>query len=434
MTNRRPVRLKTWHVCVLVSLTIALLGVARVWHASSTPRRSDSGKEGIRLVALTPSPKQVEEVHSPVTPFRDCDFAAEGGTWEKRGTIDGDGDGSSNATALPLDAPPTKAPVKEHLLYWHPLHTTTRRCLAREQSSLRSWRRFTQKDALQCLEGKQLLFYGNSNTRTIYIALEALLRNKRMTSRVAAKQMCDNSKTNHSCWTTIEVEGYKPIRASYVSYVQDLFHDELDRKIPVAKRKTFDLIVGNSGLNAIQNFDNKKVRDDHLTNVPKLRKFVASFSKIVGDDRDERRQDPMFLWHATTPICPNQPHFKRYLYNAKHWRYRTVDQINEAVIMSNQIVFERVFGVPFSGGGTSRQPLPKDAPFTVDGLDIAVVDDWSMMTRRVAADGEGLAAGDGNEKKAAAFDLCPFFEDPLHHRFLDREVVQNMLNMYCPLA
>lgn len=276
----------------------------------------------------------------------------------------------------------------EHILHWHPIEVS---CVSGDAVFV--YQRFSQSDALKCLQGKNILFYGNSNTRTLYIALEALLRGAKMTSRVAAKQLCDNSRHNHSCWANVSVgvvsgSVYRPIVMHYVSYVDDLFHESLPKKlaqIPFVSRKEADFVIGNSGLNVIQLLDDAVFLRAHRANAAKLRSFSASF----GDQAT-------FVWHKTTPVCANQPHFKRYRYNAKHWRYRTLDQINKAVASSNAIVEETLI---------ARKPA------------LLVLDDWSMVSRQVAHDQK---------------DLCPYFEDPLHHRFLDREVVQVFLNEVCP--
>jgi hypothetical protein len=298
-----------------------------------------------------------------------CDFSRLQGSWSVVGKVE-EGEGF------------------EHILHWRP---ETSSCVKAEMAY--QYHRFSQSDALRCLEGKNLLFYGNSNTRTLYIALEALLRGARMTSRVAAKQMCDNTRHNHSCWANVSavVDGvpFRPVRMHYVSYVDDLFHESLPKKmlqIPFVNRRETDLVIANSGLNVIQLQDDAVFLRAHRSNAPKLRDFATSF---FGDRAT-------FVWHKTTPVCANQPHFKRYRYNAKHWRYRTLDQINKAVVASNTVVEDTL--------------VPKKPS-------LLILDDWAMISRQEAK---------------SRIDLCPFFEDPLHHRFLDREVIQVLLNEICP--
>jgi hypothetical protein len=294
-----------------------------------------------------------------------CEFSRRSGSWTSVGTAE-EGEGV------------------EYLVQWAPDEQS---CLNAE-SAAKVFHRFGQLDALKCLAGKQILFYGNSNTRTLYIALEALLRGAKMTSRVAAKQICDNSKSNHSCWAEVSVDGYRPIVMHYVSFVDDLFHEKLPKRlsmIPFVRDGKTDMVVGNSGLNAIQLYDDAVFLRAHKQNAPKLVAFAETF---FGPQAT-------FVWHKTTPVCANQPHFRRYRYNAKHWRYRSLDQINRAVELSNEVV---------------ESALKPSRPR------LLVIDDWSMLRHQTK----------GREK-----DLCPFFEDPLHHRFLDRELVQVLLNEVC---
>lgn len=296
-----------------------------------------------------------------------CDFSSRRGRWTVVGKVE-EGEGS------------------EHILHWLPDGDAT--------CGDRVYRRFSQIDTLRCLSGKNVLFYGNSNTRTLFIALEALLRGAKMTSRVAAKQMCDNSKWNHSCWANVSIDSlddsdhFKPVVLHYVSYVDDLFHERLPKKlleISFVKERRSDIVVGNSGLNMIQLQDDSAVLRAHRANAPKLELFSRTF---FGPQST-------FVWHKTTPVCANQPHFKRYRYNAKHWRYRSLEQINKIVASSNAVI---------------------DATLVAKRPSLLILDDWSMIV---------------NQSEEHRIDVCPYYEDPLHHRFLDRELVQVLLNEIC---
>jgi hypothetical protein len=333
-----------------------------------------------------------------------CDFTVHGGWWTVEGTVEDVEDPRRN----------------EHVIHWHPVATAARGCDPSDPSREVAYRRFSQLEALQCLQGSGVVMYGNSNTRTLFIALEALLKGVPMTSRVAAKQRCDNSRSNHSCWATVVIDGFPPIDLLYISYTNDPHDGALGRKILdwVDRRGgVVDIVLGNSGLNAIQVYDDHVVWRRHKATGPKLVEFIRSLgnysaTRAVRGTRGcapyaAPTPRPVFAWHLTTPTCANQPHFKRYRYNAKHWRFRTVPQINAAVARSNELV---------------RQFLRQSQEKT-DGsaAKVSIVNAWGMM--------ENWATRNGSSR--SRFDLCPYFEDPLHHRFMDREIVQLLLNQHC---
>lgn len=342
---------------LVLTVGLACVGLVRVNSIARESTRETFPTQPARL-----SNSDFMETQAQKSDCGFCNFSKQGGSWTVAGVV-GEEEGAP-----------------EHIIHFAPNSSEATSC---------RFKRFNSDAAWRCLAGKQILMYGNSNTRTLYIALEALLRNKPMTSRVAAKQLCDNSRTNHSCWATIEGRegGRSPIQMQYVSYTGDLYHDKLLedrlRQTPMVQRGSVDFIVGNSGLNMIQLQDDRILLENHKTNVPKLRRFVESLSNSS--------KKPIFVWHTTTPVCENQPHFKRYRYNAKHWRYRTLDQINAVIAKSNEIA-SRVFSVAM----TTR---------------VVVIDGWAMLM--------------------ASAGLCQYFEDPLHHRFLDREIVQIFLNEVC---
>ena len=272
---------------------------------------------------------------------------------------------------------------------------------------------YTQHEALTCLQGKYVLFYGNSNTRTLFTALEALLKNSSMMSRLAAKQKCDNSKYNHSCWTRVEgiprelsahrhrssrieeggadrapAEGptpYAPIHLFYWGYVHEIYHPSMEAKME-SQKAIADVVIGNSGLNVMQKLPDGVWEKAQRKALPLLNRFARSFTK----------EGSVFYWHTTTPLCENQPHFRRYKYHPKFWSGRSLATMNRAVMRHNEIIRH--------------------------GLELSA--------RVRLLDGAETVKGLVGEQRAVGL-LCPHFEDPLHHRFLDREIVQLFLNDHC---
>lgn len=277
----------------------------------------------------------------------------------------------------------------------------------------RSFHRFDQTDALRCLSGKYVLLYGNSNTRTLYTALEALLRNTAQIGRVMAKQKCDNSKKNHSCAVVVEPPAHlvagaadgaalQPVRLFYWGYVKDIYHPELQAKMAsrVATREhqtsVADYVVANAGINVIQGTPDGQWEKSHEAGLPKLRGFFDQFE----------RPNVQVWWHTTTRVCEHQKHFTKYKYDPKYWSGRSLKAMNAAVSRANDLVLDGLakedVSRPSSGAATRHRP--------VNVLD-------------------GARLVDGAERAAA---VCPHYDDPLHHRFVDRELVQLLLNAWCP--
>lgn len=111
-----------------------------------------------------------------------------------------------------------------------------------------------------------------------------------------------------------------------------------------------------------------------------------------------------------------------------------MQQINAAVVRSNTFAMEALQALQAerrelllrhsvnSAGGATVVPIA--VPRTPR---VMLLDSYAMMMQRPAGGGgDAEAAG-----KSRPQMLCPYFEDPLHHRFLDREVVQLLLNQYC---
>jgi hypothetical protein len=257
------------------------------------------------------------------------------------------------------------------------------------------FKRFSRTEAHQCLAGKYVLFYGNSNTRTLYTALEALLRGTRQVGRVLAKQRCDNSKKNHSCAVTVEAPAQDgggsvspaPVRLFYWGYVKDFFSTALADKM----KKQFgmaDIVVGNSGVNVIQGTPDGQWEAGYSdAQSEKLQRFYGSFTKPGSS----------IWWHTTTRLCEHQKHFTKYKYNPKYWSGRSLPAMNAAVASSNALATKRL----------AEMTKPQ----------VGVVDGAALVSPERAA--------------ASGLDICPHYDDPLHHRFLDRELVQIFLNAWC---
>jgi len=251
---------------------------------------------------------------------------------------------------------------------WTPRNVPSRGCPP--------FRHFSQDGALECLQDMKILLIGNSNTRALYTAMEAVLRNQGVRSRLEAKQLCDNSKYNHSCWQTIKLKG-KSVHMHYWGYIQDLYHPELDKK--TQDQKDYDIILMNSGVNVIQAQPEERWSREHRNNIPKLHMFAKSFKK-----------GSKFIWHSTTRLCESQPHFRRYRYQPKFWRQRKLQEMNAEIDRSNAFL---------------RKNLIKDVVAFVDGAGMV---DYT------------------HGKK-----ICPWYDDPLHHKFLDLKLVDVILNIIC---
>lgn len=371
------------------------------------------------------------------------------------------------------------------------------------------FRRLTSLDALQCLSGKHVVLIGNSNTRTLMTALQALLLNTAMLSRMAAKQLCDNSQTNHSCSVVISADdirsrwqlprqpppgptptsrvdrddaqmsdassncssvesrklrrllgapsvagSFQAIRLDYYGYTQDGYHPSLKSKIPTHVRQRADLVIANSGLNTIQ-LQRDGAFESNLRLVSE-RLFDFALTEFTSPGR-------AWFWHTTTNICENQPHFRRYKYSPKYWMGRSVERVNEAVRRSNSILLAALASkqaeheslllqqknpsksantpppLPLGRNSTgyTLPPPPKVVIRVLDGgylsrTGIPVPRGDSPPSLQVGMDPtSGPTTPPSVAAAGAVRSVCPYFEDPLHHRFLDRELVQLLLNNVC---
>jgi hypothetical protein len=197
-----------------------------------------------------------------------------------------------------------------------------------------------------------------------------------------------------------------------------------------------DVVIGNSGLNSIQLFDDSVWEKEHRANVPNLAELVAdlvltrshqqcnsSSAPLAGVAAGESKGGgPVFVWHLTTPVCENQPHFRRYRYNAKHWRYRSITAINRAVETSNGFARHAMEQAAEMIASKRASSCGGTMPYRSD---ILLLDGWSMVVGGSTNSSGRLGAGGWVRR------LCPFYDDPLHHRFMDREMVQVLLNYIC---
>jgi hypothetical protein len=263
------------------------------------------------------------------------------------------------------------------------------------------FRRFDRDAAHTCLSGKYLLFYGNSNTRTLFTAFEALLRGTRQVGRLLAKQRCDNSKRNHSCSTVVSpptaLEGTtKPVELFYWGYVKDFYSETLDQKmIGNGQDDRADYVIGNAGVNVIQGTpDGQWEKGYSEARTEKLATFMRAFDKPGAQ----------VWWHTTTRLCEHQPHFTRYKYEAKYWSGRSPAAMNSAIRKANELAVARLRSITSAPSGGS----------------VGIVDGGAL----VEPDGAAV-------RSAHRGGVCPHYDDPLHHRFLDRELVQIFLNAWC---
>eukprot|EP01060_Flectonema_neradi_P028952 TRINITY_DN3909_c1_g1_i1.p1 TRINITY_DN3909_c1_g1~~TRINITY_DN3909_c1_g1_i1.p1 ORF type:complete len:347 (+),score=63.73 TRINITY_DN3909_c1_g1_i1:139-1179(+) len=238
------------------------------------------------------------------------------------------------------------------------------------------YKNYTQEMAFKCLAGKQLILIGNSNMRAMYSALEGVLKNKIITPRLEAKQTCENNQKNHSCGMTVSLPGYKDVRLWYWGYVKGVYN----HRIPgfFKYEKSPHVVMINSGLNVIQKVKEKDWRKSVISEAPQLRSYIKD-----SFDADQTS----WYWMTTTRICEDQPHFKKYLYKPKYWLHRSLSSMNSEVEGHNKLVLQQ-----FSDSG-----LP-----VIDAAQLA-----------------------------SPPSLCPYYDDPLHHKSVDKVLATIFLNNYC---
>eukprot|EP01065_Artemidia_motanka_P019954 TRINITY_DN23874_c0_g1_i1.p2 TRINITY_DN23874_c0_g1~~TRINITY_DN23874_c0_g1_i1.p2 ORF type:complete len:221 (+),score=55.19 TRINITY_DN23874_c0_g1_i1:532-1194(+) len=213
----------------------------------------------------------------------------------------------------------------------------------------------------------------------MYSALEGVLKAKTITPRLEAKQACENNPKNHSCGMSVGLPGYGNVSLFYWGYV----HDVWDRRLPGLFRHQrgpdVDLVVGNAGPNTIQKHREDRWRRDHQVQVPRLNDVLrGTFSAATTR-----------VWMTSTRICEAQPHFKKYTYKPRYWLNRPLEKMNAEIAGSNRLV--------------------------LDGLD------HTISTLRVLH----AAAVVSNPR------ICPYYDDPLHHKAVDKALANILLNMHC---
>eukprot|EP01062_Namystynia_karyoxenos_P038182 TRINITY_DN27737_c0_g1_i1.p1 TRINITY_DN27737_c0_g1~~TRINITY_DN27737_c0_g1_i1.p1 ORF type:complete len:433 (+),score=91.02 TRINITY_DN27737_c0_g1_i1:85-1299(+) len=241
------------------------------------------------------------------------------------------------------------------------------------------YREYTQEMAFRCLQGKQVVLWGNSNTRAMYSALEGILKDKTITPRLEAKQACENNPKNHSCGQDVALPGYANVTLFYWGYVHDVWDRRLAPLFRWQRGPNVALVLGNAGPNTIQKHREDRWRRDHREQIPRLNAFL----------RDTFSPETARIWMTSTRICESQPHFKKYIYKPKFWLHRPLERMNAEIAGSNHMVLE--------------------------GLD------HSIPQLKVLH----AAALVSNPR------ICPYYDDPLHHKAVDRALAHVVLNMHC---
>ncbi|KAJ9465124.1 hypothetical protein DIPPA_01309 [Diplonema papillatum] len=236
------------------------------------------------------------------------------------------------------------------------------------------YREFDREAAFECLQGKLVVIYGNSNSRALYSALEGILKNKTITPRLEAKQTCENNQKNHSCGQDIALPGYRNVSLFYWGYVKGVWSPKLPEFFKHQKHAS--LVVGNSGVNVIQNTKEASWRPAVNNEVPLLNaRLQQTFPSTAH-----------LVWMTTTRICEAQPHFRKYTYKKSYWMHRPLAAMNREIADHNALVLQL------------------------------------LAPRFTVLDAAGLAADPS---------LCPLYDDPLHHKALDKAFANVLLNLHC---
>eukprot|EP01061_Rhynchopus_euleeides_P021572 TRINITY_DN35174_c0_g1_i2.p1 TRINITY_DN35174_c0_g1~~TRINITY_DN35174_c0_g1_i2.p1 ORF type:complete len:399 (+),score=94.31 TRINITY_DN35174_c0_g1_i2:78-1274(+) len=254
---------------------------------------------------------------------------------------------------------------------------------------------YDREMAFKCLEGSLVVLYGNSNVRALYSALEGVLKNRTITPRLEAKQTCENNQKNHSCGMSVafahdyrlgaegetavpqeqhqqQAQSYRNVSLYYWGWVKGAYADKLASLFKFQKHAS--LVLGNTGVNVIQK--SKRWDGSLERELPQYNRFMTEgFSPATE-----------LVWMSTTRICEAQPHYKKYAYKKSFWLGRSLRSMNGEIARYN------------------KQHAAALHP-SVSFLDAA-----------------GIA---GNPA------LCPYYDDPLHHKAVDRNIANILLNMYC---
>lgn len=287
---------------------------------------------------------------------------------------------------------------------------------------------FSQRATWKCLRGKALLFIGSSNTRTLMTNVQARLEGTSQMSRVAAKQLCDDSVNNHSCSVRVSASRFNKrekhgddkgnaddddVRLHYIGYKNDLYDASLKSRVDSvffsSSSAMPDVVIMNTGINSIQK--NPSWQLGREAKMAALLKWIESLHK--------RKPCMQFVWHSTSTLCPNMPHFRRYKFKKGAWSGQTVDAVNAAVKQSNaQVVATQSGGFSFSQH--------------VRHIDVeSLLDSKRFAAALGSSSSESFYAQFQARVKPETPLHCRFFEDPLHHRFLDRATVDVLMTMIC---
>ncbi len=245
-------------------------------------------------------------------------------------------------------------------------------------------------------------------------------------------------------------------------------------KIPI------DYVIMSTGINTIQNDANWNggYPFSRIQKMKLLRDWISKqwFTEKNNNNNNNNENDDssfQFIWHSVSPVCPNMPHFRRYRFRKSKWSNQPVDVVtNKGTKLMNSQMKELFFPAI-----TDKKFLGKVRFLDSDGVldhldkeDETEVVDMTQKRNKNNNDHEdsyqlqhqfkhlrypNYLAGKGivvpsmsntsKSKSAAAVSqqqqkdvnkktfpkYCLYYEDPLHHRFLDRVIVDTLMTMIC---
>lgn len=386
---------------------------------------------------------------------------------------------------------------------------------------------FSREDAVKCFRGKRLLFIGTSNTRTLMTNIQARLEGTEQMTRVTAKQLCDNSERNHTCFVRLE---NSDVELHYWGYKEDLYHSSLKARIDSTyeprrmRRRTrttgrnsnnsnnnnkkipIDFVIMSTGINTIQidaNW-NSGGNSNRRKKMKQLQNWIASqwfpSSEEEHDQPQQQQQEEsttpsqplfQFIWHSVSPVCPNMPHFRKYRFRKSKWSNQPAVEVvtNKGTRVMNtqmmELFFPSLASTSTSSSTSSSMMLGNIRFLDSDGmLDILhqedtteIVDVTTKMKQKSKKQKKsdedtddvhvlGKTTGSGKPDEDVETDdttaqqqhplrlqypnymagkgvpsttssvyhfpkYCLYYEDPLHHRFLDRVIVDTLMTMVC---
>ena len=258
------------------------------------------------------------------------------------------------------------------------------------------YRTYSREDAFRCLGGTSIVLYGNSNVRALYSALEGVLKDRPTTPRLEAKQTCENNRHNHSCGMEVSFDvdytgdavaagaasaatqgraTYQNVSLFYWGWVNGAWGERFGSMFQHQQRA--DLVIGNTGVNVIQKYT-KAVWTAQLA------KELPRYKTMAQQSWSPHTK---LLWMTTTRICEAQPHFRRYTYHKKFWLHRPLDAMNGEIDLYNE--------------------------------------------QHVRAMDPSVSLLDAAQLVKPSHGICPHYDDPLHHKAVDKVLANVVLNMYC---